>query len=202
MFFHTVGGFSKPGERLQAALDASCVVGVWEWDHVRHVVVYDRGAAGFLTGDPGLADRELRGETAMSAIHPYDRAWLKERTAQAVRSGGLILAEYRVVSEDGEVRWLLSRGRTDRTQAGEPTHTRGILIDITETREADDRYVLEARGGGDHTALEQAAEHAIALRQLLGTRVSAALRLIVDMMLLQIGREIARDRKSGGSKPH
>ena len=120
---NAIDGFSEPLDRLRAALDASCVVGTWDWDIVRGVMVYDAGAAHLLTGDASLAGQEIRGIGAIAAVHPADHEWLVERVQSGVRTGGLMLAEYRVIAEDGTVHWLLSRGRTYQDAAGYPCPT-------------------------------------------------------------------------------
>ena len=51
---NAVDGLSESLDRLRAALDASGVVGTWDWDVLRGGVVYDAGAAHLLTGDADL----------------------------------------------------------------------------------------------------------------------------------------------------
>ena len=46
---------------------------------------------------------------------------------RAQSTGGRVLAEYRVVAEDGTVHWLLSRGRTYQDPVGHPVRARGIM---------------------------------------------------------------------------
>ena len=145
----TSGGVSGPHERLYDALEASCVVGTWDLDHVRQVIVYDAGAAQLLTGDPDLAEKELTGLISIAAVHPADHAWLIEHVGEVTRAGGLFLVEYRVMAEDGTVRWLLSRGRTYLSETGHPLRTCGILIDITEMHDGDERYVVSGSGLSD-----------------------------------------------------
>ncbi|MFD0935680.1 PAS domain-containing protein [Methylobacterium trifolii] len=191
MSIRAIDGFSENTDRLHAALDASCVVGVWEWDHVRGVVIYDEGAAKLLTGDPDLGEQEIENPIAMAAVHPSDQDWLIEHVRQAVRRGGLVLSEYRVMTQDGGTRWLLSRGRTYQDEAGKPLRSNGILIDITELREGGERYVLSnPAASGD--PLERAAGLAIALKQTLGTDAPSEVRTMADLLLLSLGRALAR----------
>lgn len=184
-------GVIKDVDRLRGALEASCVVGTWDWDHVRGVVIYDAGAARLLTGDAFLAEREIKGMPAAAAVHPDDREWLVEHMRQAARAGGLVLSEYRVIAPDGAVSWLLSRGRTYRDHFDRPLRSRGILIDITEMRDGGARYVMgSAPQAGD--PLEQAADLAIAMKETLGSDPPAEVRAAADVLLFNLGRAIAR----------
>ena len=189
---NAIDGFSEPLDRLRAALDASCVVGTWDWDIVRSIMVYDVGAARLLTGDPSLAETEIGGPETMAAVHPDDHGWLVDHIQQAVQSGGLVLAEYRVVAEDGTVHWLFSRGRTFQDAAGRPVRARGIIIDITEMREGGDRYVFSGEPTGA-TPLERAADMAIALRRTLGDDAASEVRVAADLLLMSLGRALAQE---------
>ncbi|AYO84645.1 PAS domain-containing protein [Methylobacterium brachiatum] len=188
---NAIDGFSEPLDRLRAALEASCVVGVWDWDIVRHVVVYDAGAARLLAGDPALAETELDGSTAIGAVHPADHAWLLDHVQQASKTGGLAVAEYRVVAPDGTVRWLLSRGRMFQDANGRPVRSRGIIIDITEMHQGSERYVMSDLSA-PADALERAADLAIALKRTLDGDTPAEVRAAADVLLMSLGRAIAR----------
>lgn len=188
---NAMDGFSNDLEHLRASLDASCIVGTWDWDHVRGVVTYDEGAARLLTGDPELADREVSGAAAASAVHPMDREWLAEYMKRAAAVGGLVLAEYRVLAPDGSVRWLLNRGRTHQDDVGRPLRSRGILIDITEMRDGGERYVLN-EPPKLQDPLVRAAELALSLRETLGADAPSEVKILTDMLLFSLGRELGR----------
>ncbi|MFD0934623.1 PAS domain-containing protein [Methylobacterium trifolii] len=189
MNVNAIDGFNEPLEDLRAALAASGVVGTWNWDVVRHVATYDQGAAKLLAQDPDLAGKPLHGQAAIVGMHPDDVDWMRETTDRLIRNGGLILAEYRVVSLAGEVRWLLSRGRVYQDALGRPVRCRGILIDITESRDDAQGYVTQTslRSEGP---LERAAILCLDARSALGDGTSSKLRLLMDLLLLELGREI------------
>jgi PAS domain S-box-containing protein len=191
MRINAIDGFNADMERLRGALEASCVVGAWEWDHVRGVVTYDAGAARLLTGDADLAEQEIKGFAAAAAVHPDDREWLAEHMRQAAQAGGLVLSEYRVIGPDGAVSWLLSRGRTYRDHLDRPLRSRGILIDITEMRDGGERYVMGRAPTADDP-LVHAADLAIALRQTLGSDTPAEVRAAANVLLFSLGRAIAQ----------
>lgn len=185
------GRLGTPHKRLHAALEASCVVGTWDLDHVRQVIVYDAGAAQLLTGDPDLAEKEITGLIAIAAVHPADHDWLIEQVGQVTRAGGLFLVEYRVIAEDGTVRWLLSRGRTYLSETGHPLRSCGILIDITEMHTEGERYVLSGSRLSDDP-LERATDLALALKQTLGPDAPAGVRAAADLLLINLGQALAR----------
>ena len=47
--------------------------------------------------------------------------------------------EYRIISKDGDVRWMRDRGFPIRDQSGKIYRIGGVAEDITERKEADDR---------------------------------------------------------------
>lgn len=126
-------------ERLALAVEAT-EMGLWEWNA--------------QTGETFWSDRqkEIFGlpknmpasyEFWISAIHPEDR----ERVVSSVgaltdpRSGGQLQIEHRVVHPDGEVRWILSRGRMlYEIVNGElkPARVLGTIIDITDRRRSEE----------------------------------------------------------------
>lgn len=172
--------------RLTAALDASHVVGTWDWDLVRRTIVYDEGAARLLTGDATLADRELDGLASIAAVNPADHASLVDGALRSVREGGPILTEYRVRTPEGGTRWLLSRGRTYHDRDGRPIRARGIVIDVTENR------TPPTQAPGKPDPLIAAADLALAMKQVLEDSHHRELDADVDLLLRKLGFAIAR----------
>ena len=70
-------------------------------------------------------------------IHPEDRP----RVAQTVRNliGNAFEIEYRVITKEGEVRWVRDRGFPIRDGSGEVYRMGGVAEDITDRKEAGDR---------------------------------------------------------------
>ncbi|MDR7036979.1 hypothetical protein J2X36_001723 [Methylobacterium sp. BE186] len=179
---------------LRAALHASGVVGVWEWDLLRHRVILDDGAAGLIAGDSRLAGRPLTIDEVTTCIHPDDQAWVADYIRNAGSAGGLFLCEYRVRPPGREDRWLLSRGRIERNADGQPVLGHGILIDITESRADGQGYVATMEDPNAHP-LERAADHCMAARQALAGS-NSVLQTLIDVALYEIGRELARLEKA------
>jgi two-component system, cell cycle sensor histidine kinase and response regulator CckA len=87
-------------------------------------------------------EQEPRLDIFMSRVHPED----KQRVWETV--GALLQSpvteeydfDYRIMRPDGEVRWLLSRGKffVPPAGSGEEPRMKGILLDITERKQAEE----------------------------------------------------------------
>jgi len=188
-----VRNLTRPNE-LRTSLAASGVVGTWEWDLVNRRIYYDADAADLLIGDRNFAGRPMDGMAGLTNVHPEDREWMMRDLIKAVESGGLFLVEYRVVNPDRSVRWLLCRGRIYRDEDGRAVRGRGIIIDITESRDAGDTaegYVAQP-SLHEESPIVQAADRCLEARAALEQHGAVHLLRKVDELLLAVGFELAR----------
>ena len=121
---------------LAPALDAAGFVGTWDWSVTTGQVVLDQGSATIVAGDPALEGRVIDLDTALVRLHPDDHGWVMPKIEQMGRTCGTILAEYRVRAPNGDIRWLLDRGRVTRQPDG-TVHGRGIWLDVTDVHQDD-----------------------------------------------------------------
>jgi PAS domain S-box-containing protein len=79
-------------------------------------------------------------EAYWARVHPDDRAAVEAEMAglSEIREDSAILRPHRVLLPDGTVRWCASRGRVTHRVGGIPTHTTGLLEDITERKQWED----------------------------------------------------------------
>lgn len=189
-----VRNLTRPSE-LRTSLAASGVIGTWEWDLLNRCVYYDEEAALLHTGDRNLAGRPVRGLTSIANVHPEDREWMMRDLVKAAQSGGLFLVEYRIVNFDQSIRWVLCRGRIYRSEDGQAVRCRGIMIDITESRETGETaegYVAQPSSHAD-SPLVQAADRCLEARAAIEQHGSPQLLRKADELLLAVGRELARE---------
>jgi two-component system sensor histidine kinase UhpB len=119
--------------RLQLALEAAGMA-TWDWDIVNDVMAYSPRLAPML----GLAGGGYVNYKAILArVHQEDRSRFKQAIEQALEGAADYGLEFRVVWSDGSVRWLASKGRLLRNEAGEPARMIGVTIDITERKQAE-----------------------------------------------------------------
>jgi PAS domain S-box-containing protein len=79
-----------------------------------------------------------RTEDACGFVHPEDRQLVARAVADATQSRKPYAAEFRVVREDGVVRWVASTGKPYYATNGEATTMLGMAVDITERKRAQE----------------------------------------------------------------
>lgn len=126
-------------ERVKMALAAGAIVGTWFWDVANDRLTVDEALSDAFGLDPGSAQRELRLEQVLHAVHPDDHAELVAAINDAMARGGRYAHQYRARNAQGQYRWLEAIGRVDLDPAGRPQGFQGVLIDI------DDRRRIEAQ---------------------------------------------------------
>jgi len=130
--------------QLEAATEAGAV-GTWEW-HVQE----DRFVAGLSMAQTFGVDSEAAREGIsidryLSAIHEEDRERVERAIDEALADCGEYEQEYRVRDADGDLRWVVARGRVECDEAGDPVTFPGAIVDITDRKRAE--RALERRRG-------------------------------------------------------
>jgi len=125
----------ETAERLQFVLKAA-QIGEW------HLDLSTRRAVRSLRHDQCFGYDELLPEwdveLALGHIHPADRARVKETFNKAIKELSDWHFECRVIWPDQSVHWISAHGSVYAVN-GQPTHMTGIVFDITERKEADEK---------------------------------------------------------------
>lgn len=177
--------------QLQAAIDASDVIGRWDWDIPNDRLYADATVALLFSVDPALAQGGVPLSLFLEAIHPDDRPKTAEVIAKSAQAGRSYVQEYRVRSADGAMRWVLARGLIELDRAGLPRRGTGFLIDITRNRADTATYPARMPSPSEHP-LEKAAEHCLAARYAIHKLPEPLLRNMTDMLLLELGRRLSK----------
>jgi PAS domain S-box-containing protein len=79
--------------------------------------------------------------TYAAVVHPDDLPWVARADRALVEAADPATSkrEYRVVTKDGDVRWIEDHAWVVRSGEGEATHYEGVLLDITDRRAAEER---------------------------------------------------------------
>ncbi len=134
-------------------------MGSWDWDLVEGHCLLDAGQRRIFGVDPISFDAALPRIRAL--VDRGDWKMLCRQLKRARQKGGAWQLEFRVRRPDGGVRWCLGTAVAARDAAGRVSRIRGITMDITERKEAEDRQLLLAREVDHRTKNALAVVHAI-----------------------------------------
>jgi PAS domain S-box-containing protein len=121
-------------ERLRMAVEAA-EMGTWFWNIQQDEISWSeqfRTLFG-LTSNAKLTYNEI-----FQVIHPDDRQRLDQSVKNTLELGVPYDTEYRVVWPDSSVHWLAAKGRAHRSPEGVAVHMQGIVMDVTERKEAQE----------------------------------------------------------------
>ena len=120
---------------LRLAIDAGRLA-VWELDLVEDRIATSP-SLNRLLGFPETAEPttpEIR-----ARYLPGERDRIRQLATQAMETGGRFLeTEFRYQRAEGDIRWFLLRVELTTGSSGRPERALGVLLDVTERREAQD----------------------------------------------------------------
>lgn len=133
---------AESNARLRLAMDAGRMA-VWDVDVL----------TGALSASPELnrlldfpEDYQPTIEEIRERYRPGEGVRVREAGQAALARGDRYFeVEFRYLWRDGTVRWMQLRAEIMRTENGQPRHVLGVVHDITERKEAEERLKLLAR---------------------------------------------------------
>jgi len=151
-------------------------------------------------GTPGLWDRW---------VHPDDREWVNAECERTNETGEPFLGEYRMLTRDGQERWVRDEAILVRDAAGRQLFWQGILTDITATRQASSR-LAEALGREQDAAEQLAAalereragaDHLRAMDEMKTTFLQAVSHDLRTPLTSVLGIALTLQRGADGLRP-
>jgi hypothetical protein len=91
-----------------------------------------------------LSDAEVTYDTFLRALHPADRDRVTQTLQAALHceNGGDFADDYRAIGlEDGQERWLSSRGRVFFDSQSEPIRCVGVILNVTERKRLEEQLL-------------------------------------------------------------
>lgn len=136
-------------ERAKSQLDhtlSNSSIGTWQWDVKQNKVYMDKNFSHLFGLDPDKAKAGLSPSSMVASIHPDDQPRVSQETQRALKQRSMFESEYRTIDADGEVRWVIARGHVEHDAKGVPIHFPGVVIDITERKNAENNlnYLTQA----------------------------------------------------------
>lgn len=172
-------------EQLRLAADAADLY-FWEWDVDRDALQWARDPSGLI----GRADSHTHGWPDLrQLIHPEDREAYAAAARQSVDAGGDFRCEFRVVTLQGETRWVSAQGKFVRARDGSARRLLGASRDVTEAkrREEEVRFLAyhdTLTGLPNRRLLDDRLKQAVYAAQRRDGRVAAMLVDLDDFKLV------------------
>jgi PAS domain S-box-containing protein len=123
-------------ERMKLAASAAAL-GLWEWNLGNNEVWVDGNSA--QRNAESKNDSESDFDRFLRIIHPEDRDGVVQALANAINGDGNYEQVLRQVLADGQVIWIAARGKVEFNAQRKPVKMRGVAMDITERKLAEDR---------------------------------------------------------------
>jgi len=134
--------------RLNLAL-SSARAGTWDWDILRDKLLWSDSSYRLLGMKPG--ECEASAKNWLERVHPDDRPAVKETVDSVIkrfmtqRKEDTFNLEYRVLHTNGSIRWINDRGQILYGRYGRPVRMIGIMLDVTESKLAEERLAAQAQ---------------------------------------------------------
>ena len=130
-------GREQAEERYRALIDEIPALTYLAWADAGGSRVYVSPQVKVMTG---YTQAEWLAEpgTWLRLIHPDDRDRVHSEFQRCVTSGESFLCEYRAVTREGRQVWWRDEARFVPDQSGQLSYLRGLVVDITERKEAQE----------------------------------------------------------------
>ena len=119
-------------------LDGSSLVGTLDWDVRKDVVTADDKFARMYNLDPLRAGLGVPIADFLNAVHPDDAERVAREIKAALQGHEAFRSEYRLLTPEGDVRWIVASGRPLRAADGTALRFPGVVFDVTEQRRISD----------------------------------------------------------------
>lgn len=166
-------------ERRRLALDLTHL-GFWDMDLSRGKIIWNDNHFTLLGLEPYSVKPSY--ELWCNHVHPDDRDWVVQRYQQSLETHTEYEAEYRIVHSEHSVHWIMARGKAIYDSTGKPMRSLGVLLDITDRKQAEAALQQQTR-------LEQ-----LRWKITQSIRQSLNLSLILDTAVEQLRQTLQVDR--------
>lgn len=160
---------ARAEKQLEEALSVGSI-GTWFWDIRTNTITADKNLAKMFGVSEDEARLGLSLDVFTNAIHADDRERITEKIASAVKDLTQFEEEYRTISSDGSIRWVIARGKTESGRDGQPSVFPGVIVDITERKNAELNLKLLAEASA---ALSASLEYSETLQNVAKIMVPA-----------------------------
>lgn len=141
---------NRQEKRTPIAIEAA-EMATWEW-HLAANEVYWNEQHFKLLGMP-LQAEPMHPDDFLSHIHPNDRKQVTDQLTRAIEQHGIYDTDFRIIRDDGVLRWMSGYGRITEEVDGRPSRMSGVMFDITDRKQAEEELKEGAQRKDEFMAL-------------------------------------------------
>ncbi len=171
-------------ERRRTMALAAGQMGSWDYDVAKTDLQCDEGQYRILGVDP--ATYSITVDSVRKLVNPDDYRGLQAAVRTLSKDDTTFQSEFRIRRLDGELRWCMGTATATFDDQGRVTRVGGVIVDITDRKQAEDRQALLAR------EVDHRARNALAIIQAI-VRLTRA-RTIAEYKSTVEGRIMALAR--------
>jgi PAS domain S-box-containing protein len=120
-------------ERLMMAMEAANA-GSFDWDMTSGAIIWTPGRH-ISSRSQNIAQDY---QSWRAVVHPQDIDRVEAAIARSLAERRDLYVEYRMLRYDGSIRWVSSIGHAFYNEAGQPTRMKGLRIDLTDRKRAEE----------------------------------------------------------------
>jgi PAS domain S-box-containing protein len=139
---------NEVNERLRITLSLTGAAAAWEWQIDKNRILGDPRFAALYGIKAEEAASGVSPNLFFSIIHPDDRTRIRLAIGGILRGAEVFSKEYRILLPNRTMRWVHARGRCRYDREDRPTRFSGVLVDITERKQAEERLRIAQSAGG------------------------------------------------------
>lgn len=123
-------------ERFRFAL-SSADMAAWDWNTSTDIVTWNEQHFYILGLQPD--DKERKAADFLQYVYEDDHEKVTKALQEAVNSTGIYREDFRIVRNDGAIRWMSGYGRVVASKDGIVTRMAGVMYDITERKKTEEK---------------------------------------------------------------
>ncbi|WP_242055553.1 PAS domain-containing protein [Nostoc flagelliforme] len=138
-----VGNALRQSEEQRRLTMDFTYIGSWNWNIVENTTHWNNNHARLLGLVPGEVESSY--QAWRDRVHPEDIHRVEQAVTAALATHTDFEAEYRVIYPNGNIHWLVGRGRGIYNAVGQPVRMLGVILDISDQKRAEEASILEER---------------------------------------------------------
>ena len=167
--------------------------GVWDWKLGDNLLFADEYVAKLFNLDPVKAKNGLPPEMFLSRIIPADRPDVENSIAVSLDSLGTCFNQFRIYADNGDIRWICTRGKSFGLSQGQPDFIVGLAMALDKpVKEEEDSTLSFAQ---NQPALDIMHLCAIAKEIAVGGDLNFVTYLL-DMISLELKTKLVDESSS------